>query len=519
MYVKLICILSYLSIIQRIQALYTNTTLLNSYENYNRNLEFSSCNDIQDCFNCSLFYSKNQFCEWTANKCDVTTNITFSLYFYETFEDCTISSSALTTMQNYCGSLTRTIPFVSSPSNFNNGYLADNMYCRIEALNLDPTKIVQIQFTDLNPSAYNEIYLEINLYNGSTQKNAIKDLTYSKLIANVQKIIFHYYSHEKSNVSPYILDFKYSDIASTSYMALIIALVVVLVLCFGCSFFFWKCSKNIMEKNRKRAEEQIRRQLAIENRQVALTNAQIDTNLNPALLAQVEMEKKRNKIKNALKKLFEEDLKPRKYNEDNNYFHTDCTICLETFKDSSIVTTLLCKHVFHFECIKDYIKKRKIEFKCPNCNDKIIPDKLIEDSIELIQAEEINIPINHSPIQVRTNGLQPEILSLNNQNPVAFHSNNFITSEDRTIVNHLNNNENIQNEVRRNILLTTGNNIIRNTTTAQLQNNTLEEIKEEDQTNNNANLNNRTHTGNVNRRSILETRNLNLNTGAYRINQ
>jgi hypothetical protein len=276
-----------------------------------------------------------------------------------------------------------------------------------------------------------------------------------------------------------------------------------------------------MEKNRKRAEEQIRRQLAIENRQVALANANLDTNTNPAIIAQAEAEKKRNKIKNALKKLFEEDLKPRKYNEDNNYFHTDCTICLEVFKESSIVTTLLCKHVFHFECIKDYIKKRKIEFKCPNCNDKIITDKLIEDSIEIIRADEIDIPINPiSPNQVRLSGVQPEILSLNNNqnHHIAFHSNNnYITSEDRTVMNHLNNNENLQNDVRRNILLSTGNNVIRNTTVAPIQNNTIEEVKEEERTNN-VIINNRTHTGNVNRRSLLDTRNLNINTGAYRIN-
>ena len=49
-----------------------------------------------------------------------------------------------------------------------------------------------------------------------------------------------------------------------------------------------------------------------------------------------------------------------------------CTICIEDFTENTFINELNCKHIFHIDCIKDWIQvKSQDEVKCPNCNKKI----------------------------------------------------------------------------------------------------------------------------------------------------
>ena len=43
----------------------------------------------------------------------------------------------------------------------------------------------------------------------------------------------------------------------------------------------------------------------------------------------------------------------------------DCSICLEPLKKEELLIKLQCDHVFHKECIEEWINTRH---KCPNCN-------------------------------------------------------------------------------------------------------------------------------------------------------
>ena len=62
---------------------------------------------------------------------------------------------------------------------------------------------------------------------------------------------------------------------------------------------------------------------------------------------------------------------------DKNYFDSDtCVICLEEFKnDKNNLINLGCKHRFHTQCLKDWIKYNK---KCPICRQKISIRNILE---------------------------------------------------------------------------------------------------------------------------------------------
>lgn len=400
-------------------------------------------------------------------------------------------------MQNYCGPLIRTMPFTSSPVKINNLYMAKNMYCRIKGLNLDPTKIISFNLTKHTSNILDDYAVEIFYYDGSSKYALIKDSYFIKQEIGVESIVFHYFSQNVLKNVPYIAIFDYIDYNTSNYLGLIIAVVVIVLMCLICSIFFWKCSKNLMESNRKREEERLRIQAA----NIALMNNPNNTNttnigLNNRTQAQLELDKKKNKLKNALKKLFESDLKPKSYKEEFGEFNTECTICLEEFTDKSVITTLLCKHVYHFDCIKDWIKKQRGDMKCPNCNVKIIPEKYIDDSIDKIDiadetnnrnsnSNNLNNPNNEASNNVNNinnnneNNISPQRresnrLILNNNNVTV--RNNFVSNQlnfnnrvisqsldTRININNLNNNINnhhITNQDARNTIQNISNNIV-----------------------------------------------------------
>lgn len=56
--------------------------------------------------------------------------------------------------------------------------------------------------------------------------------------------------------------------------------------------------------------------------------------------------------------------------EDNSHQHFEadfetCSICIETFQQGDEVVTSLCKHIFHQDCILEWVGKNKMD--CPVC--------------------------------------------------------------------------------------------------------------------------------------------------------
>ena len=71
----------------------------------------------------------------------------------------------------------------------------------------------------------------------------------------------------------------------------------------------------------------------------------------------------------------------------------NCSICLEDYQDSDEVRVLLCKHIFHTECIDRWLGQENV--RCPVCRldnrgeeTKSNQDEIIEDSEHMILTED-----------------------------------------------------------------------------------------------------------------------------------
>ncbi|KAH7232215.1 uncharacterized protein BKA55DRAFT_580840 [Fusarium redolens] len=50
-----------------------------------------------------------------------------------------------------------------------------------------------------------------------------------------------------------------------------------------------------------------------------------------------------------------------------------CAICIEVLKDQDSVRRLICKHVFHTDCIDSWFQRHHVD--CPICKSIFIPDR------------------------------------------------------------------------------------------------------------------------------------------------
>lgn len=74
--------------------------------------------------------------------------------------------------------------------------------------------------------------------------------------------------------------------------------------------------------------------------------------------------------------------KKKKYNDKMN--EKICTICIEEFKEKENIFQLKCNHIYHINCIDDWIDtKGESEVKCPNCNENIF-DNIKEPLLSII---------------------------------------------------------------------------------------------------------------------------------------
>lgn len=54
--------------------------------------------------------------------------------------------------------------------------------------------------------------------------------------------------------------------------------------------------------------------------------------------------------------------------EDKNNYDVKCTICLDEFEDESNISLPECRHIFHTDCIKEWVRYKK---ECPVCRNEI----------------------------------------------------------------------------------------------------------------------------------------------------
>jgi hypothetical protein len=199
--------------------------------------------------------------------------------------------------------------------------------------------------------------------------------------------IVHFYTDDPLDES-FVINISYEQQQSTGNVALYITIIFIILVCLVSSVCFYRClSRSIANRNRR-------------NQAVIIQlNNNANNNINYELTQQELLKKKNNEI---LTKLFESELKPIEYADELNYYKIQvCSICLDNLSGAH-VSKLSCNHIFHSECLKDWLFKDIIKPKCPNCNYFVIDNANSNRSIlpeEALLNLATNNPQNHQEQQ------------------------------------------------------------------------------------------------------------------------
>jgi len=195
-------------------------------------------------------------------------------------------------------------------------------------------------------------------------------------------VVLHYYSPEKSYYLPFTANFEFGDGINISNNYFSIYIIVGLVIC-SCIFlsFLNRCSKIFSKTNPNNSNNssRINQPVAIFNNQQRIHDL-LDEREELQNRVILREEKKKKKNTEALEKLFNDELKTEFYKDKADKEFTKCTICLDDYSSDSEVITLMCKHTFHYTCMRDWLSRIILHPKCPNCNDNIL--NLPEESSE-----------------------------------------------------------------------------------------------------------------------------------------
>ena len=123
--------------------------------------------------------------------------------------------------------------------------------------------------------------------------------------------------------------------------------------------------------------------------------------------------------KNKLENLFKNKLKKKKYLKKYNINETTaCSICLEEFIENiSVVCITPCLHIFHYDCLHNWLFMENSNCQCPYCNYDLLSDK-----------PPTKRHINHTP-KGKNISEKMENKNENNRGPNKENKYNFNTSE------------------------------------------------------------------------------------------
>ena len=394
--------------------------------------------DYLDCFNCTTCGEteeiyENCTCIWKPNKnsqkCEkVVTSKPKIQYIYEAFSQCTDTSSS--NIQNkYCGTKSITVNDVFSFSMplIDGLYGTRSIYCEyIFTLSGDEDDYFNIhyQFNSEFSNLVNTMYIHIVIHfkdNTKTWGNLGTKL--DRDFYNVRQVEIKLYFNYGFSTLPF--SFSITKKSDNTKLALYITIGVIIVACILCALAIYCLSKKISENTRLRQRALF---------EIAMAHQQGERGIDDEVDEQQKLEEKNKlKIKYALK----HSLKPKKYLKKYGVKDSNtCTICIEDFKENkSKVSITPCKHVFHYQCLSNWLHKNVMNPKCPNCNNNLIQDikdSDISNEKNVIKPERMNV--------ARRNRREGETNS-NNQNNEEVVIENIEPTRNR-IINETNTNQN-----------------------------------------------------------------------------
>lgn len=367
---------------------------------------------------------------------------------FSKIEDCKkLDNKTKDYMETYCGNLNVTLPNIIQFTNYNGFYGSKNIFCIYELQLSENGKIA---------SSYSANFTSATFYNSSARLALImnvgfeqldKDISLTQIRSrslNVQDAIttkLYVYLSERVNFNPFSfsvqegLNIQDSSTGSdTSGISIAVGTLV------GIAVTSSFITSVLVFRARARAlrlrNNQLRDRRVVGSDGVFVVNHNADANLNEAQI------KERNK--NYVDKMLEEEFAVNDYKEDINYFKTNCTICLESFVEHSKIIKLHCKHVFHFNCIKLALHNELLNPRCPNCNIGLLSNNVISTS-NFNPIISPNINNNNQRLELLTSRTI-DVIPINNAVPIENANSNIINNNNN--INELNsqvNNNNLTN--------------------------------------------------------------------------
>ena len=371
--------------------------------------------DYLDCFNCTTCGEtetlyKNCLCKWNPDKnnqkCESVTSKRTIDYIYQAFSQCTDTSSS--DIQNiYCGTKSFVVKdeFSFSMPLVDDLYGTQSIYCEyIFTVSGDEDDYYNInyQFNSRFSDERDTVNIHIVVkYTDYTIASGNLGANFEKNFYNVKEIELRLYFEHGFSSLPF--SFVITRKTDNSKLALYITIGVIILACIFCALAIYCLSKKISENARLRQRALF---------EIAMAH-QHGEGVDDETYEQQKLETENKlKIKFALKHSLKSKKYLKKYGVKDN---TTCTICIEDFKENkSKVSITPCKHVFHYQCLSNWLHKNVMNPKCPNCNHNLIQD--VKDS-DIAKENNVVSPerINVNSIRVRTTG-EDDIVTNNRMN-------------------------------------------------------------------------------------------------------
>jgi len=350
------------------------------------------------------------------------------------------------------------MPFEARLRQVNKLYSDQNLYCKWNGINTDPTQNISLNITKFDLLSPEKYFIEIFYYDGSSNKYEFNSKYFLVTSTAIKWVVLHFYSSAKNQNMPFSAIFDFADNVSlgTNYLNIFITVGLVILGCVILTIFMHRCSKffsrhnaHDLSNNSSRINQQIGNVPPVQ-RTILDFIEEREEYQNRAFIRE---EKKRQKNLAALDKLLNEQLKTEKFCDKEDKEFTNCTICLEDYVPDAEVIALVCRHTFHFICLKDWLLRALLHPKCPNCND-ILLDLQHESSSES-ESDEYDDSENSSELGSHVNNIP----NLNNNNPNANRNNNRNYGRNNTYTNLNRTNNNNNNNSNNNNIIRNNNNL------------------------------------------------------------
>ena len=380
-------------------------------------------NEYLDCFNCTTCgeteaYYENCLCQWNPNggekKCEIMDPKPRITFIYEAFSQCTDTSSS-DIQKKYCGTKSITVndDFSFSMPLVYDLYGTQSIYCEyIITVSGDEDDYFNInyQFKSEFSNRRNNMNIHIViLFTDDTTTSGDLGSKLDKDFYNVKRVEIKLYFERGFRKLPF--SFTITKKTDNSKLALYITIGVIIVACILCALAIYCLSKKISENARLRQRALF---------EVAMAHQEGERGVDDEAYEQQKLEDENKlKIKYALK----HSLKPKKYLKKYGVKDSNtCTICIEDFKENkSKVSITPCKHVFHYQCLSNWLHKNVMNPKCPNCNNNLIKDVKdtdIANEKTVIKPERVNVARrNRREGQTNSNNQNNEEVVIENLEP------------------------------------------------------------------------------------------------------